>query len=98
MEQASLLIFGRTIVRHLGVERAPPQDEGPSKREFPYFGEYNSPYLGFEPILSIFQLGPPAVPFYPFLGEGYPTKIDYIKKGTLILTSLLEDLANVPSC
>ena len=28
----------------------------------------------------------------PFLGEGSPTKIDYRKKGTLILTSLLEDL------
>ena len=37
-----------------------------------------------------FQLGPPAVPFY-LLGEGSP-KIDYRKKGTLILTSLLEDL------
>ena len=30
--------------------------------------------------------------FYPFLGEGSPTKIDYRKKGTLILTSLLENL------
>ena len=29
---------------------------------------------------------------YSFLGEGSPTKIDYRKKGTLILTSLLEDL------
>ena len=29
----------------------------------------------------------------PFLGEGVPTKIDYRKKqGTLVLTSLLEDL------
>ena len=28
----------------------------------------------------------------PFLGEGSPTKIDYRKRGTLILTSLLEDL------
>ena len=28
----------------------------------------------------------------PFLEEGSPTKIDYRKKGTLILTSLLEDL------
>ena len=35
--------------------------------------------------------GPPVVPFYPFLG-GSPTKIDYRKKSTLILTSLLEDL------
>ena len=30
---------------------------------------------------------------HPFFGwEGSPTKIDYRKKGTLILTSLLEDL------
>ena len=29
---------------------------------------------------------------HPFLGEGSPSKIDYRKKGTLILTSLLEDL------
>ena len=40
-------------------------------------------------------LGPPVVPFYPFLGEGSPTQIDYITKGTLILTSLLEDLASL---
>ena len=33
------------------------------------------------------------MPFYPFLGEASPTKIDYRKKHTLILTSLLEDLA-----
>ena len=39
-------------------------------------------------------LGPSVVPFYPFLGEGSPTKIDHRKKGTLILTSLLEDLAS----
>ena len=38
-------------------------------------------------------LGPPVVPFCPFLGEGSPTKIDYRNKsGTLILSSLLEDL------
>ena len=41
-------------------------------------------------------LGPPVVPFYPFLGEGSPAKIDYRKKGTLILTSLLEDLVYPP--
>ena len=41
-----------------------------------------------------FYLGPPVVPFLtPFLGEGSPTKMDYRKNGTLILTSLLEDLA-----
>ena len=32
------------------------------------------------------------MPFYSFLGEGSPNKIDYRKKGTLILTSLQEDL------
>ena len=36
------------------------------------------------------KLGPPVVPFYPFLGEGSSTQIDYRQKGTLILTSLLE--------
>ena len=37
------------------------------------------------------------VPFLtPFLGEGSPTKIDQKGKvGSLILTSLLEDLGNV---
>ena len=37
---------------------------------------------------------PARCPFSPtFLGEGAPTKVDYTgKKGTLILTSLLEDL------
>ena len=38
------------------------------------------------------MLGPPVVLFYPFWGEGSPTKTDYRKKGTLILSSLLEDL------
>ena len=40
------------------------------------------------------QTRSPVVPFYPFLGEGSPTRIEYRKKGTLmyILTSLLEDL------
>ena len=40
------------------------------------------------------SLGPPVVPFYQlFWGRfGSPTKIDYRKKGTLILTSLLVDL------
>ena len=40
-------------------------------------------------------LGPPVVPFYPFFGGRGPTKIDYRKKGTLILASLLEDLASM---
>ena len=41
------------------------------------------------------RLGPPAIGAlsHPFFGwEGSPTKIDYIKKGTLILTSPLVDL------
>ena len=38
-------------------------------------------------------LGPPVVPLLPFFGwEGSPTKIDYRKKGTFILSSLLENL------
>ena len=37
---------------------------------------------------------PPRCPFYPFLAEGSPTKIDYRQKsGTCVLSSLLEDLA-----
>ena len=35
------------------------------------------------------------MPFYPFLGEGSPAKIDCRKKGSLILTSLLEDLVKI---
>ena len=37
------------------------------------------------------SLGPPVATFYPFFGEGSPTKTDYRKKGTLILSFLLED-------
>ena len=38
------------------------------------------------------RLGPPVVPFYPFLGEGSPTKIDYREEKGLF-EPLLEDLA-----
>ena len=40
------------------------------------------------------HLGPPVAPFwiYFFWGRLPPTKIDYREKGTLIVTSLLEDL------
>ena len=40
------------------------------------------------------------MPFYPFWGEGSPTKIDYRKKkvGTLILTSLLGPSCGCTSC
>ena len=37
-------------------------------------------------------LGPPVVPIYPFLLGGSLTKIDDRRKGSLILSSLLEDL------
>ena len=44
------------------------------------------------PFVGEMGLGFPVVPFYPFLGEGSPTKIDYRKKSTLFLSSLLEDV------
>ena len=41
-----------------------------------------------------FHLGPPVVPFYPLLREGSRTnRLQKQQSGTLILTSLLEDLA-----
>ena len=42
-------------------------------------------------------LGPRVVPVYPFFGEGSPT-VTLQKKGTLILTSLLEDLVTYLLC
>ena len=35
------------------------------------------------------------MPFYLFFWEGSPTRTDYSKKGTRILTSLLEDLVTI---
>ena len=37
----------------------------------------------------------PSSAVLPFFGEGSPTKVDCRKKGTLILTSLLEDLVSI---
>ena len=37
------------------------------------------------------EVGDPSSALLPFLGEGPPTKIDYRKKGALILTSSRED-------
>ena len=49
--------------------------------------------LGLDLGEQVPSLGPPVVPFSPlFLRQGSPTKMDYRKKGTLILTSMLEDL------
>ena len=50
------------------------------------------PFTRFLKIKLFDRLGLPALPFYPLFFEGSPTKIDCRRKGTLILTSLLEDL------
>ena len=48
--------------------------------------EANISARGFDLIIGLVKtgsfalLGLPVVPFYPFLGEGSPTKIDYGKK------------------
>ena len=39
----------------------------------------------------------PSSALLPFLGEGSPTEIDYRKMGSLILTSLLQDLVAILS-
>ena len=48
--------------------------------------------LGLGPVPD--TRSPCQVPFFTvsLLGKGSPTKIEYRRKGTLILTSLLEDL------
>ena len=57
-----------------------------SSSQFPHVGlVIPFPYTHF--------LGPPVVPFYPFWGRVPLLKQTTEKKGTLILTSLLEDLA-----
>ena len=83
------------LPRSPNEEVTPPRREG--KRADPSFGwlqrESKSKTLGHFRGL----LGPPVVPFSPLLwAEGSPTKIDDRKKkrGTLILTSLL-DLARL---
>ena len=49
-------------------------------------------------IPSHFSRGPPVLPFYPFVGEGCPTKIDYrkIRVATYSNLSNLEDLVAHP--
>ena len=54
--------------------------------------------LGLGAAWTAAQAMSPSTALEPtFFGEGSPTKIDYRKKGTLILTSLLEDLIRVSS-
>ena len=43
--------------------------------------------------MASLSLGPPVVPFYPFLGEGFSYQSRLQEAGSIILTSLLEDLA-----
>ena len=45
--------------------------------------------------MAVVRLGPPVVPFYLFLGEGFLLKSTTEKEGTLILASLLEDLGDL---
>ena len=49
---------------------------------------------GLRHISQVSQV-PRVVHVYHFFAEGSPTKIDYRKKGTLILCSLLEDLVSL---
>ena len=41
---------------------------------------------------------PFSPPLFFFGGGGSPTKIDCRRKGTLVLSSLLEDLVNATAC
>ena len=62
-------------------------------------GRCRGSLVGSELRTWAFVRGPPAIGALSlFWGEGSPTKVDYRKKGILILTSLLEDLVLVPIC
>ena len=87
------------VRRGRGRKRRVGREENPTRS-----GEGKGHSLVSDTLLSrrscmVPQLGPPArCPFSPaFFGEGSPTKIDYRKKGTLILTSLLEDYLGASS-
>ena len=74
---------GRKAVEHVGVWFQFPGGKASRKLEIcPLSMVDRSLVPGFCGVL-----GPPVVPFYPFLGEGSPTNIDYRKKGTLISRS-----------
>ena len=61
-------------------------------------GEFQNVYAP-RPQIPSQKLGPPAIGAllsrFIFVWEGSPSKIDYGRKGTLILSSLLEDLVKV---
>ena len=75
----------------IGVDLVHPQH--PPHSLLLFLGE---PHAKMTWFCLVSLLGPPVVPFCPFLGEGSPTKIDYRKKGTLILTSVLEGFQSNP--
>ena len=56
------------------------------------FGAGTGAGMGWAQSGCVFKTRSPSSAFYSFFGEGSPTKIDYRKKASLILTSLLEDL------
>ena len=67
-------------------------------RDLGVSGHDDSPLLGPGGPVPPTLRSPAGCPFtVSFLGEGSPSKIDDGKKGTLILTSLLEDLGKVPA-
>ena len=84
------------ILGSLGLIRGPgpPRSDGNSKYSLAPVVHVGMLPAWTKPGTLVHVLGPPVVPFSPLFGwEGFPTKIDYRKKsGTLILTSLLEDL------
>ena len=51
-----------------------------------------APWCNMEGMINDASLGAPSSALFPFFGEGSPIKIDCRKKGSLFLTSLLEDL------
>ena len=63
----------------MGVSKAPHwEDARDSRGTSPY-----TPHFSMNQFYgrgTLIRLGPPVVPFYPFWGEGSPTKIDYRKK------------------
>ena len=90
-------IFNRTVFSvvavHLGLRHAFPRFARPGSErglsQFHRTQQRGKEREGFGPVLS---RCPSSALSHPFLGEGSPSKIDYRKKSTLILTSLLEEL------
>ena len=80
-----------TLAAHLGQHAAIHRLVGCGRQTR---HETSSPELGRTPpeVRMDFRSRCPSSALLPFFGEGSTTKIDYREKGTLVLTSLLEDL------